>query len=195
MRPRALVPILLLALAPSTGRADPDLPCVNRCEAARDTCQGKCRKGAADKDEVRGCYRECGHEYGWCEQKCRPWIDRAEEGVKEMMQGVTGATVARTVLSYLHPTGKNPQVKSTEVKRLLGHLVAMIAIQWSGDAIGSSHVMVIEWEFDRRRSLRAVVAGDEDPSKVAPATAKLVDEYFQRKVHSMLRTFINDSDP
>src|SRR5439155_23642155 len=65
-----------------------------------------------------------------------PWPDKADEQVKQLSRGQSGANLASSIVHIAHPTGESPSLKDISVRRLGDQLSVRIVANWRGGFLG-----------------------------------------------------------
>lgn len=114
-----------------------------------------------------------------------PWVDRADTAARTMITR-NKVSIASSIQSITHPSGKEPAFKSFKVSKLNDRILVVLDIEWKGGFIGNNYSTEVAWEFTEAQHDYAKVTFDSAPTNVMPENEKMLNNYFQTKLYPVL---------
>jgi len=119
-----------------------------------------------------------------------PWIDRADTTTRTMLAGPSGLTAAKIIQAITHPTGKNPSLRTFDVRRMGDRISVRLSTSWQGGFVGTDYTTVVVWEFSEGGHISAKVIADD--TMIGPGNARQLDDYFRLEFFPVLRSNTGD---
>jgi hypothetical protein len=116
----------------------------------------------------------------------QPWNVRAQAMIPKMFEGENRQTIAKSIQGIAHPTGKNPQFGSLDVRPSGDGISARFEIAWQGGLSANDYKTVVIWECTQQNHLRAEVTADSAPIAADKANLKKLDDYFRTEIYPAL---------
>ena len=111
------------------------------------------------------------------------WQQKATKAVKAKVDD----SVALKIRQFLHPTGKDGELKSVTAETDGDGVLAMIAVTWRGGVSGSAYTTTIRWRFTKSAHVSSTVDSDTAPIKAKEANKTQMDDYLRQKVYPMVK--------
>ena len=116
----------------------------------------------------------------------QPWNVRAQTTVDKMFQAGNRQTVANTIQGVTHPTGKNPQMRSVDVRPNGDGISTRFEVDWQGGFSASNYKTIVVWQCTQQNHLLAEVTQDTAPITADAANLKKLDDYFRTEIFPAL---------
>ncbi len=116
----------------------------------------------------------------------QPWNVRAQAIIPKMFEGENRQTIAKVIQGVTHPTGKNPQFESVDVRPSGDGISTRFEVSWQGGLSSKSYKTIVVWESTQQKHLRAEVTADTAPIAADAANLKKLDDYFRTEIYPTL---------
>lgn len=110
------------------------------------------------------------------------WAIAAQTQLTNLMRG-SGLTIAMSIQSTTHPSGKNPSLQSFNVLNLGDHMMVQINVLWYGGMLGNAYQTSVNWEVSPDGYMGAKVVGDTAMVAIEKPNLQAMDDYFRQSVY------------
>jgi hypothetical protein len=154
---------------------------------ARGDLKFNVRVREANEDEwKKGEATKCGATSVASEDSNKPDFSTLASKVQTLLKGNAGV-LAKNILSILHPTGVNPNLKSYDVNTTEVGVEATITTTWNGGILGDPYQTTIRWELNNERQIGVQIMADTAKIKVSEKAKNKLNEYFLSTIEPMVR--------
>ena len=116
----------------------------------------------------------------------QPWNVRAQAMVEKMFQTENKQTVSKVIQGITHPTGKNPQMQSVDVRPNGDGISTRFEVDWQGGFSSGNYKTIVVWQCTQQSHVLAEVTQDTAPIAADAANLKKLDDYFRTEIFPAL---------